>query len=568
MSTIPRPEHPNPQFERKNWRNLNGTWEFEIDKSNWGDQRGFVEQEHFSQTVTVPFCPESPLSGVGIIDFMDAVWYKRHISISEEELSGDVILHFGAVDYDCTVYVNGKRVGNHKGGFSSFEMVITPYLTVGENILTVRAIDMTRSEYQPSGKQSNLAASYSCLYTRTTGIWQTVWLEFVPKARLNYFKLTPNEKACSVMIEAFPTQAGTLLAECFYEGKLMGSRKVEIGSISGSFELPLAEKHLWEVGNGRLYDLKLTFEEDEVNTYFGLRSIEFDGMKFLLNSRPVFQRLILDQGFYPDGIYTAPDEETLKKDIELSQAMGFNGARLHQKVFEPRFLYHCDKAGYLVWGEYPSWGFDISSKEMVQIFSQEWVEVVRRDYNHPSIIGWCPLNETQVPEHREQYDLNLACVYAITKAMDLTRPCIDTSGYHHVITDVYCLHDYNQDPVTFKADHDKLMNEGVLADKFTYRQTYRGEPVFVSEYGGIAWMPLASNSWGYGQMPTSEEEYIQRFDGLTTALLDNDQMFGFCYTQLYDIELETNGLYTYERVPKFPAEVISAIVSKPAAIEK
>ena len=566
MSSIPRPEHPNPQFERENWRNLNGTWEFEIDKSNWGEERGFVEKAHFSQEITVPFCPESRLSGLGITDFMDAVWYRRSFAISEQELEGDVLLHFGAVDYECTVYVNGKRAGSHTGGYSSFAFDITPYLNAGENTLTVRAVDITRSPLQPTGKQSDRANSYACCYTRTTGIWQTVWLEFVPKARLAEIRIIPNEKAATVLIEAYPNAAGTLSAECFYEGKLMGSRSVELGCGGGSFELPLAEKHLWEVGCGRLYDLKLTFGEDRVSTYFGLRSIGFDGLKFQLNGRTVFQRLVLDQGFYSNGNYTAPDEETLRKDIKLSQAMGFNGARLHEKVFEPRFLYHCDREGYLVWGEYPNWGLDISRPEVLHAVTQEWLEALARDRNHPSIVGWCPFNETWDFDGRKQYDLTLSSIYYITKAADPTRPCIDTSGNYHVATDIFCVHDYEQDVAIFKANYDKIMTEGVLYDRFPNRQTYRGEPTFVSEYGGIAWMK-GENGWGYGNAPQSEAEFLSRFEGLTSALLQNSKMFGLCYTQLYDVEQEKNGLYTYEREPKFPPEVISAILSAPAAIE-
>mgnify|MGYP001465143870 CR=1 FL=1 len=563
MSNIPRPEHPNPQFERENWRNLNGVWEFEIDKSNVGEECGFVEQAHFSREILVPFCPESRLSGVGILDFMDAVWYKRRFDISAEELRGDVLLHFGAVDYECTVYVNGNRVGSHKGGYSSFEMDVTPYLAVGDNVLTVRAVDHTRSPLQPSGKQSESAHSHGCHYTRTTGIWQTVWLEFVPKKRLNFIRLTPNANACSVVIEAFPNSGGTLYAECRYEGKPMGSRRVELGQGGGSFELPLAEKHLWDIGQGRLYDLTLTFGEDRVSTYFGLRSIGFDGMKFLLNDRVVFQRLVLDQGFYPDGIYTAPSEEALRQDIKLSQAMGFNGARLHEKVFEPRFLYHCDREGYLVWGEYPNWGVDISRPDALHVVMEEWLETLRRDGNHPAIIGWCPFNETWDYAGRKQYDQTLSAVYHLTKAVDPTRPCIDTSGAYHVVTDVFCVHDYEQNPAIFKARYDRLMTEGTLTEPQSHRQTYRGEPVFLSEYGGTGW-PTGI----YGDAPKTKADFLARFEGLTTALLQNDRMFGLCYTQLYDLEQEINGLYTYDRQAKFPPETIAAILTRPAAIEQ
>ena len=309
MERIPRPEHPNPQFYRENWRSLNGTWEFEIDKSNAGEELGFVSREHFSREITVPFCPESQLSGVRVSDFMEAVWYKRSFCISYEERKGDVLLHFGAVDYECTVFVNGNLTGIHKGGYSSFQMDITSFLHPGENTLTVRAVDHTRCPLQPTGKQSERANSHGCFYTRTTGIWQSVWLEFVPRIRIQSFKLTPNPEACSVIIEVQTTGKGILNAECFYKGKRTGSRSVTVAYRQTRFELSLSEKHLWEVGHGRLYDLQLSFGEDTVSTYFGLRSIGFEGMKFLLNSRPVFQRLVLDQGFYPDGIYTAPDDK-------------------------------------------------------------------------------------------------------------------------------------------------------------------------------------------------------------------------------------------------------------------
>ncbi len=567
MENIPRPEHPNPQFERKNWRNLNGIWEFEVDKSNWGAERGFIEQEHFSQTILVPFCPESPLSGVGITDFMEAVWYKRRFELSEAEQSGSVLLHFGAADYECTAYVNGQEAGTHRGGYASFAFDITAAVRTGENTVTVRAVDRTRSGLQPTGKQSEQAASHGCFYTRTTGIWQTVWLEFVPKKRLNRIRLTPNEKACSVMIEAYPNAAGSLRAECFYKGRPVGSRTVELDAGGGAFELPLSEKHLWEAGNGRLYDLKLTFEEDEVFSYFGLRSICFDGMRFLLNGRSVFQRLVLDQGFYPDGIYTAPDEQALRRDILLSQAMGFNGARLHEKVFEPRFLYHCDKEGYLVWGEYPNWGLDHTQKEAVYAILPEWLEAVERDYNHPSIIGWCPFNETWDVGGRKQSDDVIRLVYEVTKAADPTRPCIDTSGNYHVKTDIFDVHDYEQDPKRFKSHYERLADEGRIDDPHESRQTYRGEPIFISEYGGILWTDR-NDGWGYGSGPQSREEFLERFRALADALLDNRAVFGLCYTQLYDVEQEQNGLYTYERVPKFSPEIISAILSKPAASEK
>lgn len=568
---IPRPEHPNPQFERANWKNLNGQWEFEIDKSNWGESQGYVEKEHFSQKITVPFCPESKLSGVEVKDFLNAVWYKRSVELTEEDLAGDVLLHFGAVDFECTVFVNGENAGTHRGGYSSFEMNITKWLKVGENKLTVRAIDDTRSPLQPTGKQSEQPGSYGCFYTRSTGIWQTVWMEFVPKKRINTIRLTPNAETCSVVIDADVNAAGVLKAECFYEGKDVGSREVTVEIGRNSFEIGLSEKHLWELGKGRLYDLKLTFGEDKVSSYFGLRSIAMDGMKFLLNGKSVFQRLVLDQGYYRDGIYTAPSDADLLKDIKISMEMGFNGARLHEKAFEPRFLYHCDKEGYMVWGEYANWGIEFSRPEAFHVMIEEWMELVQRDYNHPSIIGWCPLNETWHYNGRKQYDASVAAFYHVTKAIDPTRPCIDTSGGFHVVTDIYCVHDYEGNPEIFKGYYDKLMTDGELRDwineKYPNHETYRGEPTFVSEYGGIAWNK-DSDAWGYGDIPESEEAFLERFEGLTMALMNNNKMFGLCYTQLYDVEQEMNGLYSYDREPKFAPELIARVLTRPAAIEK
>ena len=315
---------------------------------------------------------------------------------------------------------------------------------------------------------------------------------------------------------------------------------------------------------------KVTFGGDTVKSYFGLRDIRLDGFKYLINGKSVFQRLVLDQGFYRDGIYTAPDDSDMIKDIEISLAAGFNGARLHQKVFEQRFLYHCDRLGYIVWGEYPNWGLDYSAPDAIYGILPEWCEEVERDFNHPSIIGWCPFNETWDYAGREQRDELLEAVYKITKQLDSTRPCIDTSGNFHVMSDIFDVHDYEQDPKIFKENYDKLVSDGTLFDRHDSRQKYAGEPTFVSEYGGIKWVvgEQDENAWGYGNAPRTENEFIERYRGLTEALLGNELMFGFCYTQLYDIEQEQNGLYTYDREPKFDMTVFHGINSAKAAIEE
>ena len=570
MNIIPRPEHPNPQFQRRDWMNLNGKWSFKIDKSKSGLAKKYYQpQTKFDRTINVPFCPESVLSGIEYKDFMDAVWYSREFTIPEKYSGLRTILHFGAVDYKATVYINGKEVGTHKGGYISFEFDITDYITDGKNVLTVYAEDDTRSPLQPRGKQSEEYYSHGCDYTRTTGIWQTVWLEFVPESRIKGIKIFPNVENSSVDIQAEVIGSGKFEVLALYQERIMGAATVVSDGGFVTAHLDLKEAYLWEVGEGRLYDLELRFNEDKVDSYFGLRDVRLDGQKFLINGKSVFQRLVLDQGFYPDGIYTAPTEEAMIKDIQISLDVGFNGARLHEKIFEPRFLYHCDKMGYIVWGEYPNWGMDSSNPNILFSILPEWIEEIERDFNHPSIIGWCPFNETWDYDGRKQHDETLAVVYNTTKALDRTRPCIDTSGNFHVITDIFDVHDYEQDPKVFKEHYDKLMTEGELFDNHKKRQKYTGGPTFVSEYGGIRWSVNEGeqNAWGYGDAPKNKYEFIERYKGLTDALLDNDQMFGFCYTQLYDVEQEQNGLYTYSRKPKFETSIFRAINSRKAKIE-
>ncbi len=566
-----RSEHPKPQFMRDNWVNLNGKWQFEIDNAVSGEARKLYDGTHlFPLEINVPFCPESKLSGIENVDFMNAVWYKRTFSLSAEQLENLVFLHFGAVDYEANIYVNGKKCCNHKGGYVSFSCDITEQVKEGENTLIVQAIDDTRCRLVPTGKQARKYESYACYYTRTTGIWQTVWLEFVPRTHIEKVKYTTDINQPSLFLTAYLCGKGTFTAKAYYEGKLMGSAEIQSNGGMENVTISLAEKHLWEVGCGRLYDLELTYGQDKVKSYFGLRSLQLDGHKFLINGKSVFQRLILDQGFYPDGIYTAPDDSELIADIDRALAMGFNGARLHEKVFEERFLYHCDRKGYIVWGEYPNWGLDHTYKDAIYGIIPEWLEEIDRDFNHPAIVGWCPFNETWDRGGRKQYDDLLALTYKITKAADPTRPCIDTSGNYHVLTDIYDLHDYAQDPKVFAENYAPLgnTNQFDFREAFVDRQVnYDGKmPFFVSEYGGIGWNE-DENSWGYGNSPKSPEEYLDRLKKLTDVLLDNKYMFGLCYTQLTDVEQEQNGLYYYNREPKFDPKLIYEIFSRKAAIE-
>jgi len=560
-----RMEHPKPQFRRENWLNLNGEWQFEIDHGGSGKSRKLYEDTvSFGGKINVPFCPQSKLSGVEYKDFMRAVWYKRTVEITEEQRKGRVILHFGAVDYAATVYVNGKYVGSHKGGYVSFKFDINDYIKTGENTLCLCAEDDERDPMIPRGKQSEDYYSIGCDYTRTTGTWQTVWMEFHPETHIEKVKYLTDADAGTLTVIADVVGAGELRVSASFEGTDCGS--VSAKSEGGQVILTLTptEKHLWEVGKGGLYDLTLRYGDDVVHSYFGLRSIAYRDYKFFLNGKSVFQRLVLDQGFYPDGIYTAPSDEELCADVERSMAMGFNGARLHEKVFEERFLYHADRLGYLVWGEYPNWGLDHSRAEAVYGILPEWLEEVERDFNHPSIVGWCPFNETW-NQHTPLFSL----VYHATKAADPTRPCIDSSGWVHTETDIYDVHNYQQDPAVFAANYAGLTVDGNFDDpQAGSRQKYDGKlPVFVSEYGGIRWSD-DEKGWGYGNAPKTEEEFLSRLKGLTDVLLDNPRIFGYCYTQLTDIEQEQNGLYTYDRKAKFPPEVIAPILGKKAAVEE
>lgn len=574
--------HPDPQFERNEWHSLNGEWDFGFMKAKRGfrfSQNGaFAEKirhrNDFPCKIRVPYCIESKLSGIGYTGFVNAVWYRKSIRLDKGEKR--IVLHIGAADYLTTVLVNGGCAGRHEGGYTSFSFDITELAKNGENEIFILCEDDVRNPLVPSGKQSERKNSYACSYTRTTGIWQSVYIEYVPQTHIKHFKVYPDEKQGSAAI-AFDLQgAGRLKCEAYFGGAKVGEAVCENACTGCILQLKLSEKHLWEAGNGRLYRLKLTFGEDVVFSYFGLRGIRLDERRFLLNGKSVFQRLVLDQGYYKKGIYTAESDDEMIKDIELSLSVGFNGARLHQKVFDPRFLYYCDLYGYLVWGEYANWGLDYSSPESLAVFLPQWLEAVRRDFNHPSVIGWCPFNETWDYRGRKQYDPLLKTVYEVTKLTDPTRPCIDTSGNFHVKTDIYDVHDYRFSADEFKRSYDRLAVDGTLYEHVLKdnpgRQKYGGEPVFISEYGGIKWESDKSvKSWGYGKDVKSENEFAARYAGLTCAITSNPCILGFCYTQLYDVEQEQNGLFTYERKPKFSKsayEKIKAANTSAAAIEE
>ena len=584
----PRAEHPKPQFCRETWLNLNGTWNFAFDFGRSGEQRGWPDDPSgFDREITVPFCPESTLSGIGYTDFMPAVWYYRAVVIPADWAGKRVLLHFGAVDYHCKVWVNGQLVGQHYGGSSSFAFDITDALQDGENSLVVCANDDTRSGVQPKGKQCSQLFSRGCHYTRTTGIWQTVWLEAVPQSSIASVRVVPDLDSGRFALT--PVFQNARRGQTFRAVLLDGDREVagaQMPASSGNgAAIRIEDPHPWHPSDPYLYGLRFELLEgdtvvDAVESYAGLRKFHIEGHRFFLNNEPIFLRLVLDQGFYPGGVWTAPSDGELKADVERSMAVGFNGARLHQKVFEERFHYWADRLGYLTWGEYCDWGMDFGQPQAVHNQQREWREIVLRDLNHPSIVAWTPYNETAggARNHFEAHRRALEETYELTRALDPSRPCHDVSGYVHVRTDIFTVHNYEQDPEKFAETYagvspDDPDNTPVRFPELS--APYVGQPYVVDEYGGTWWKEGVSNeqdadrkgSWGYGNRPRTIEEVYDRIEKLTAVLTNHPNIAGFTYTQLTDVEQEQNGIYTYERKLKFDADRLKKAFGAPAAIE-
>ncbi len=589
-----RPEYPRPQFVRPDWLCLNGEWQFEMDPGDSGLERGLLDRELKSQ-ILVPFCPESVLSGIHYTDFMNSVWYRRRVTIPEAWAGKRVLLHFQAVDYDATVWVDGRQVGRHRGGFTPFTCELRDEVSAGQTVtIVVRARDPHRG-LQPRGKQSREYHNAGPFYTRTSGIWQTVWLEPVPQTYLCRPRVTPDLANSVIRIEQpiAGSRAGLRLRARLYDGngQVCTAECAADTDFYSRLDLtiPAERRRLWSPRDPHLYDIEIELLDrnhsvvDRASSYAGLRGLTIEGKAVKLNGETLFQRLVLDQGYYPDGILTAPSDAALQADIDLSLAAGFNGARLHQKVFEERFLYHADRKGYLVWSEFPDWGWGSRKVEEGHVepaatLITQWLEVLERDYSHPSIVGWCPLNETAQPitDRLQVLDDVTRGMFLAAKAMDSTRPVLDASGYSHRVeeSDIYDSHDYEQSPETFSEHHARLIEGKPFINLFKEQAPmsvdYRGQPYFVSEFGGIWWDPEAKSgeeSWGYGNRPRSQDEFYERFEGLCRALLANPAMFGYCYTQLTDVYQEQNGIYTFDRRAKFDVERLRRIQQQQAAIE-
>lgn len=578
----PRPEYPRPQFERSEWVNLNGTWTYSFDFGRTGRDKGWQNNASFDGKITVPFCPESSLSGVKYTDFINTIWYQRKIDIPAAWNGKKILLNFGAVDYEAHIFIDGKLVRRHFGTGSSFSCDITKFVKAGQqHNLVVLVNDNLRDHKQPGGKQSIGFYSAGCNYTRVTGIWQTVWMEAVAEEGLKSVFATPDidQKQLVIHPQFYQESNTNKLVVTLYDGKKAVASKTVNCTNNSVIVLPVKNMKLWSPESPFLYDITYKVVKDgktidEVKSYAGMRKVHVANGYFYLNNKPYFQRLILDQGYYPDGIWTAPTDEALKKDIELSKEAGFNGARLHQKSFEERYYYWADKLGYLTWGESASWGLDVNNELAVRNFLSEWAELVARDRNHPSLVTWTPLNETWDANNSGVYTRFVEDLYDITKAMDSTRPVNDASGDCHVKTDIWSVHNYERDPeklkqaFTFENGKEPYRN---TMDRKDWLACYDGQPYMVDEFGGLAWIRESErkgNSWGYGSEIKSMEDFYKILQDEVDALKASKHVVGFCYTQLTDVEQEQNGIYYYDRTPKFDMKRIKAIFERiPSIIE-
>jgi len=566
--TLPRPDYPRPRLARAAWRNLNGPWSFAFagDPDPGADP---PDRSVYDREIVVPFPPESALSGIGDTGFHDSLWYRRTVRIPAAWTGLRSFLHVGACDYRAAVFLDGRRVGEHAGGSAPFRVDLTDAARPGtEQELVIHAVDEIRSGAQPGGKQCRERDSHGCWYTRVSGIWQTVWLEAVHPLGLDTLQVLPDlAGGRATMIPTFLDHAPGARIRCTARS---GERvaQVEAPATSGvPIGVALADPRPWSPSDPFLHDLELEVIDaegavvDRVESYLGLREVRIEGDALLLNGEPLYLRMVLDQGYWPDGIWTAPDDDALVRDIELARAAGFNGARLHQKAFEPRYHWHADRLGWLTWAEMPSWGIDENDPVAGRNLLAEWAELVVRDRDQPSIIAWTPLNETEDrvvgPEHRRL----VRDAATLTRTLDPTRPVNDASGWVHQDTDLWTVHLYTQDPGELAR---------ALAQEPAYRhrpdlERYGGQPVLVDEFGGARWPPgdePREQAWGYGDAPQDESAFHQRLHGLVDAVLAAPRVRGYCYTQLTDVEQEINGLFRADRTPKFEVERLRRVFAR------
>lgn len=587
--------HPSPQFRRSGWLDLGGPWLFAHDDADMGLAAGWHEDAApFQRTIQVPFPPESKLSGIEAPDYHPVVWYRRTWRISDVggyDRDRRLLLHFGAVDYAADVWLNGRLVGHHEGGHASFTIDVSDALSGDdEQLLVVRAEDQPLDLTQPRGKQYWEREPASIWYRRTTGIWQPVWIEAVGRPHITELAWTPDPQrgrlGLSMRLSEDPPEPlrlrlrlslrGTTLADDVYlvrQRETGRDVRLEAGSAG-----PVGRGLLWTPAEPNLIDAEVVLEDangrmlDQVASYAGLRSVEAADGLYLINGRPTYMRLVLAQNYWPESHLAAPSDEAIRREVELVRALGFNGVRIHQKVEDARFLYWCDRLGLFVWAEMAN-AYEFNATA-VERFTREWLEVVRRQYSHPSIITWVPVNESwgvpDLPGDAAQRDF-VRGIYHLTKALDPTRPVIGNDGWEALAGDVLGIHDYalDGDSLRRRWGTPEAVEEALRGRPQHHRSVLDdaprdGRPVIVSEFGGITYEPEPNKPWfGYGSVG-SDDELLGRYEELVGALLDSPALAGFCYTQLTDTEQETNGLLRADRTPKLDLDAVRAITSRPS----
>ncbi|MFZ5351091.1 MAG: glycoside hydrolase family 2 protein [Bacillota bacterium] len=582
---LPRPEYPRPQFERECWFNLNGQWGFSFDDDNIGIKDRWYKKSNFNQAITVPFTYHSELSGVNDKDVHDIVWYSKNFDLPPTFGGKRVILHFGAVDYTADIWVNGEHLAMHEGGHTPFSVEITNVVKEKDNTIIVRAEDFCTDLELPRGKQywkkSPDTINHNIFYTRTTGIWQTVWLEGVAETYLKKVWITTDidKKKVCVEYEVDGSCKGVRMnVEIKLGDKVLVDDSLNMLNNRGKREFWLdqeitldwnhQETWVWTPETPILFDIRFRLirngaELDEVYSYFGMRKVSVVDGVFMLNNRPYYQKMLLDQGYWEDSLLTAPSDEAFVKDIEMGKRMGFNGVRKHQKVEDPRFLYWADKMGFLVWGEMPS--AYTYSRKYVKRMTTEWIEAIERDYNHPCIVVWTPLNESWGVDcimNNSDEQAHSTSMYWLTKSIDQTRLVISNDGWDHTKSDLLTIHDYEWKKDILKERYCSIQN--ILKSRHSgrgmYAQgwSYQGEPVVVSEMGGISFEKGSWKGWGYSSAE-SEEDFILRYYHIVSAILESPKVQGFVYTQIADVEQEINGLMTFDRIPKADPDIIRLI---------
>ncbi|MDU5336650.1 glycoside hydrolase family 2 protein [Enterococcus sp.] len=584
-----RNEYPRPQFVRDFWMNLNGEWQFAFDDDDRGRKERWYAEKKLDSTINVPFVYQSELSGINDRTPHDIVWYKRSFDVQPTK-DERVILHFGAVDYEAEVYINGQHVCHHIGGNTSFSIDITEQLNEGTTQeVSVRAFDSHYDESIPRGKQFWEDESRGIWYTNSTGIWQTVWLEIVPKNYIKDVRITPlfDEGKVSFDVE-FPANhpKASLNYEINYGEIPIASGTLDVVSNRSIFDVELIQNHIfrtnyhsegwtWTPETPNLFDVTFCLitegqKEDKVFSYFGLRKVHTeDGMVFL-NNKPYYQKLVLDQGYWPSGLITAPTDGDFIKDIELAKEMGFNGCRKHQKVEDPRFLYWADKLGFIVWGECAAAA--VYNHDSAERLVGEWSDIIRRDYNHPSIITWVPVNESwgvpNISFDRQQQHYTQT-MYHYLKSLDPTRLVISNDGWALTDTDIVAIHNYahgeEEETEKYLYFKDSLSTAEKLITRrstpwpiFANGFSYKNQPILLTEFGGIGFDVSGQPGWGYTSVE-NKEEFLRDYRRVMEAVFASESLWGYCYTQLTDVEQEINGLLTYEREPKCDLKELAKI---------